>query len=294
MAETLYFTVPHDCNGMTAKWFLKSRCGLSTRMITRLKREKDGILMDGKILRTVDTVVAGASILISLPKEDFSFVEPREGTLDIVYEDSHLLVVNKPPFMPVHPAKQHQTDTLANIVAWYASQKGESYVFRTHNRLDRNTSGLVLMTKDKYSVNLLKNKVYKTYFALVHGSLSGEGTVNAPIGLRDDSKIVRCVRADGSPAVTHYQSIFYTDSCSLLRLWLETGRTHQIRCHMSAMGHPLLGDDLYGGSIELISRQALHCGTMRFLHPVTGEELVLETPMPEDMNRIIQKKKPDR
>ncbi len=265
MAETLYFTVPQDCDGMTAKWFLKSRCGLSTRMITRLKREKDGILMDGKILRTVDTVVAGASILISLPKEDFSFVEPREGTLDIVYEDSHLLVVNKPPFM-----------------------------FRTHNRLDRNTSGLVLMTKDKYSVNLLKNKVHKTYFALVHGSLSGEGTVNAPIGLRDDSKIVRCVRADGSPAVTHYQSIFYTDSCSLLRLWLETGRTHQIRCHMSAMGHPLLGDDLYGGSMELISRQALHCGTMRFLHPVTGEELVLETPMPEDMNRIIQKKKPDR
>ena len=294
MAEKLYFTVPQDCGGMTAKWFLKSRCGLSTRMITRLKREKNGILMDGKILRTVDRVDAGASVVISLPEEDGSFVEPREGVLNIVYEDKHLLVVNKPPFMPVHPAKQHQTDTLANIVAWYAAKKGESYIFRAHNRLDRNTSGLVVMTKDKYSVNLLKNKVHKTYFALVHGCLDGEGTVDAPIGLRDDSKIVRCVRADGSPSVTHYQSIFHTDSITLLRLWLETGRTHQIRCHMSHLGHPLLGDDLYGGSTELISRQALHCASMSFHHPVTGEELVLDAPLPEDMNRIIQKIKPDR
>ncbi|MBQ4170790.1 MAG: RluA family pseudouridine synthase, partial [Ruminococcus sp.] len=198
MAEKLYFTVPQDCGGMTAKWFLKSRCGLSTRMITRLKREKDGILMDGKILRTVDKVDAGASVVISLPEEESSFIEPREGELDIVFEDSHLLVVNKPPYMPVHPAKQHQTDTLANIAVWYAAQKGESYVFRTHNRLDRNTSGLVLIAKDKYSVNLLKNKVRKTYLALVHGQPKEEGTVDAPIGLRDDSKIVRCVRADGS------------------------------------------------------------------------------------------------
>ena len=289
MAEKLYFAVSQDCDGMTAKWFLKSRCGLSTRMITRLKREKDGILMDGKILRTVDKVGAGASIVISLPEEDASFVEPREGLLDIVYEDTHLLVADKPPLMPVHPVKQHQTDTLANIVAWYAAQKGESYVFRAHNRLDRNTSGLVLMTKDKYSVNFLKNKVRKTYFALVHGSLAGEGTIDAPIGLRDDSKIVRCVRTDGSPSVTHYQSIFHTDSISLLRLWLETGRTHQIRCHMSYLGYPLLGDDLYGGSTELIPRQALHCGSIRFIHPVTGKELVLDTPLPEDMNRIIQK-----
>lgn len=287
MAERLFFTVPAECGGMTAKWFLKGRCGLSTRMITRLKREKDGILMDGKILRTVDQVRAGAEIVISLPGEEFSFIEPVEGVLDIVYEDNCLLAVNKPPEMPVHPVKQHQTDTLANIVTWYAAQKGESYVFRTHNRLDRNTSGLVLMAKDKYSVNLLKNQVHKTYLALVHGSLSGEGVIDAPIGLRDGSKIVRCVREDGSPSVTHYRSLFHSTEYSLLSLWLETGRTHQIRCHMSSLGHPLLGDDLYGGSTERIRRQALHCAEMAFSHPVTGERLLLKAPVPEDLERLI-------
>ena len=282
MAEKLYFTVPQDCGGMTAKWFLKSRCGLSTRMITRLKREKDGILMDGKILRTVDKVDAGASVVISLPEEDGSFVEPREGVLNIVYEDKHLLVVNKPPFMPVHPAKQHQTDTLANIVAWYAAKKGESYIFRAHNRLDSNTSGLVVMTKDKYSVNLLKNKVHKTYFALVHGCLDGEGTVDAPIGLRDDSKIVRCVRADGSPSVTHYQSIFHTDSITLLRLWLETGRTHQIRVHFSYIGHPLAGDENYRAKTNPFGRLCLHARTLEFDHPFTHEHMKFEIPEPEE------------
>ena len=155
------------------------------------------------------------------------------------------------------------------------------------NRLDRNTSGLVLMAKDKYSVNLLKNQVHKTYLALVHGSLSGEGVIDAPIGLRDGSKIVRCVREDGSPSVTHYRSLFHSTEYSLLSLWLETGRTHQIRCHMSSLGHPLLGDDLYGGSTERIRRQALHCAEMAFSHPVTGERLLLKAPVPEDMERLI-------
>ena len=291
MAEKLSFTVPSDCDGMTAKWFLKSRCGLSTRMITRLKREKDGILMNRKILRTIDPVTAEAAIVVSLPEEESSFIEPREGELDIVFEDSHLLVVNKPPYMPVHPAKQHQTDTLANIAVWYAAQKGESYVFRTHNRLDRNTSGLVLIAKDKYSVNLLKNKVRKTYLALVHGQPKEEGTVDAPIGLRDDSKIVRCVRPDGSPSVTHYKMLCRAEDHSLVSLWLETGRTHQIRCHMSFIGHPLLGDDLYGGSLELIPRQALHCASLRFTHPVTGEELDLKAPLPQDMRELTDRMK---
>ena len=179
MAEVLRFTVPPDCGGMNAKWFLKSRCGLSTRMITRLKREKDGIMMNGKILRTVDPVEAGAELLIHLPQEENSFLEPVEGELDILFEDSHLLVINKPPFMPVHPVKQHRTDTLANRVAWYAAQKGEPFIFRAHNRLDRNTSGLVLLAKDKFTVNALKGQVHKVYFALVHGKMEGSGTVSA-------------------------------------------------------------------------------------------------------------------
>ena len=287
MAEPLRFIVPEECGGMAAKWFLKSRCGLSTRMITRLKREKDGILMDGKILRSIDPVTAGAEIIINLPSEVSSFIEPVDGSLDIRFEDEHILVVNKPPFMPVHPVKQHQTNTLANIVTCYAQKKGGEYVFRAHNRLDRNTSGLVLIAKDKYSVFKLHNAVRKVYYALVHGRLEGSGTVREPIGLHEDSKIVRHVVESGSPAITHYSSLFSCDDFSLLSLVLETGRTHQIRCHMSFLGHPLLGDDLYGGSLELIDRQALHCGEMSFAHPVSGEMLTVTAPIPEYMKRLI-------
>ena len=290
MAEPLRFTVPAECDGMAAKWFLKSRCGLSTRMITRLKREKDGILMDGKILRTIDPVAAGAEIVINLPGEESSFIVPVEGSLDIRYEDVHLLAVNKPPFMTVHPVKQHQTNTLANLVTAYAQKKGTEYVFRAHNRLDRNTSGLVLIAKDKYSVFKLHGSVCKKYFALVHGRLEGSGTVREPIGLREDSKIVRRVVEGGSPAVTHYRSIFSGDDYSFISLVLETGRTHQIRCHMSYLGHPLLGDDLYGGTTELIDRQALHCGEMSFVHPVSGETVSLKAPLTSDMQRLIDKR----
>ena len=293
MSEVLRFTVPPDCGGMNAKWFLKSRCGLSTRMITRLKREKDGIMMNGKILRTVDPVEAGAELLIHLPQEENSFLEPVEGELDILFEDNHLLVINKPPFMPVHPVKQHRTDTLANRVAWYAAQKGEPFIFRAHNRLDRNTSGLVLLAKDKFTVNALKGQVHKVYFALVHGKMEGSGTVSAPIGLHDDSKIVRHVVSEGSPAVTHYEVLYSAKEISFLRLVLETGKTHQIRCHMRHLGHPLLGDDLYGGSLELISRQARRCVEMTFTPPVTGETVAVTAPIPADMQKIIKKLKED-
>ena len=286
MSEQLSFTVPPDCDGMAAKTFLRWRCGISTRMITRLKRKKDGILMDGKNLRTVDPISSGSVITVTLPEEEMS-IEPVKGALDIVFEDAHLLALNKPPFMPVHPVKQHQTDTLANRVAYYAAQRGEDYVFRAQNRLDRNTSGLVLVCKDRFCINKLKGAVEKTYLALVHGRVERQGRVDLPIALRDGSKIVRCTSPDGKPAVTHYRPLSVFDDISLIELKLETGRTHQIRCHMSSIGHPLLGDDLYGGSPELISRQALHCAEMRFVHPVTGETVSLNVMMPDDMQAVI-------
>ena len=287
MAESLRFIVSEDCNGMNAKWFLKSQCGLSTRMITRLKREKDGILMNGKILRTVDAVQSGAEVVINLPVERSSLIKPVTGELDIRYEDAYVLAVNKPPFMPVHPVKQHQTDTLANLVTAYAQKNGAEYVFRAHNRLDRNTSGLILIAKDKYSVFKLRHNVHKTYFALVHGKLEGSGTIRLPIGLRDDSKIIRYVMESGSPAITHYRSIFSREDYSFISLELETGKTHQIRCHMSYLRHPLLGDDLYGGNLEKMQRQALHCGEIRLCHPVTGKTMCISAPIPADMQRFI-------
>ena len=237
---------------MQAKRYLKQVHGLSARLITKLKNIDGGITMDGELLRAVDQVRAGGTIVISLPEEAF-------------------------------PVKQHQTDTLANIVAFYAEQRGESYVFRAHNRLDRDTSGIVIIAKDKFTINRLKGSVRKKYYALVHGKISESGTVAEPIGLLEDSKIVRHVLPQGSPAVTHYKPLVYNDKASFLSLVLETGKTHQIRCHMSHLGHPLVGDDLYGGKREFINRQALHCGEAVLIHPVTGKKINLRAPLPEDI-----------
>lgn len=288
MAETLRFTVPREYDGKPAKQFLRGCCALSTRMITSLKREKEGILRNGKILRTVDPVFEGEQVVITLPGEESPYIVPQEGAVDAVYEDAFLLIANKPPYMPVHPVKQHQTDTLANRVVWYSRSRGERYVFRAVNRLDRNTSGLVLIAKDRFTVNKLKNSVHKTYLALVHGEMYGEGTVRAPVGLQEDSKIVRRVVAQGTPAVTHYATVYSSKEYSALKLWLETGKTHQIRCHMAYLGHPLLGDDLYGGTRERIARHALHCAAVSFCHPVTGAPVTVRAPLPEDMAAIRQ------
>lgn len=288
MPEQLKFSVEEKHDNMQAKRYLKQVHGLSTRLITRLKNTPDGILMDGKLLRAVDFVKAGAVITVNLPEEQSEYIEPVEGKLEILYEDSFILAVNKPPFMPVHPVKQHQTDTLANIVVYYAQKRGESYVFRAHNRLDRDTSGIVLIAKDKFTINKLKNGVKKTYTALVHGKIGHGGTIAKPIGLLDDSKMVRHVLSEGTPAITHYAPIAFNEQATLLKLQLETGKTHQIRCHMSSMGHPLAGDDLYGGKRDFINRQALHCGTVEFTHPVTSEIITVTAPLPNDIENAVK------
>ena len=288
MPEQLKFTVEPEHDNMQAKRYLKQVHGLSTRLITRLKNTPDGILMDGKLLRAVDFVRAGAVITVNLPGEQSEYIEPVEGKPEILYEDSFILAVNKPPYMPVHPVKQHQTDTLANVVVYYARQRGESYVFRAHNRLDRDTSGVVLIAKDKFTINKLKNNVKKTYTALVHGKIDHGGTIAKPIGLLDDSKMVRHVLSEGTPAITHYAPIAFNEQATLLKLQLETGKTHQIRCHMSSMGHPLVGDDLYGGKRDFINRQALHCGTVEFTHPITNEKVTVTAPLPNDIENAVK------
>ena len=287
MSEQLKFTVPDECDKMLAKNFLRKNCYLSARMITQLVRKKDGIMMNEKILRTIDFVESGAEVIINLPEDRQSQITPVKGNLDICYEDSNLLIVNKPPLMPVHPVKQHQEDTLANLVAYYAAEKSENYTFRAINRLDRYTSGLVLISKDRYSANKLKNSVDKTYYAICHGKIESDGTIKAPIGLLPESKMVRHILKEGKAAITHYHIIYSSRELSFIELNLETGKTHQIRCHMASIGHPLLGDDLYGGSLEKISRQALHCGEMKIKHPITDEEFIVKAKIPNDMMQII-------
>lgn len=287
MDRKLAFHVTDDCDNMLAQRFLRDKCGLSARMITRLKREKNGILMDGKILRTIDYVQSGKNVEIHLPNEK-SEIEPVEGKLNIVFEDDDFLIVDKPPFMPVHPVKQHQNDTLANIVSYYCKTRGEEFTFRAINRLDKDTSGLVIIAKNRFCANSLKNKTHKIYYALCEGNIDKSGTVNAPIALQENSKMVRTVRSDGMPSVTHYKPLISNNKFSLLELWLETGRTHQIRCHMSYIGHTLIGDDLYGGSLEIMSRQALHCGEVNFVHPVTKNCIKVKAELPIDMKKVIK------
>lgn len=202
---------------------------------------------------------------------------------DIVYESRNLVVFNKPAGMPVHPSVRHRSDTLANLFAYLYPD----CVFRAVNRLDKDTSGLCIIAKNAYAANLLQHDCQKIYYAAVHGQTGMTGHIDAPIAREQESIIIRCVRSDGRRAVTDYRKITENEEFSLLEIHLETGRTHQIRVHMSYSGHPLAGDELYGGSRGRIGRQALHCGKITFREPETGEIITAEAELPEDMKSLF-------
>lgn len=286
MENKLTFKVSAENNGINALTFLKKECNVSSRMITRLKREKDGILRNGKLLKTIDTLYAGDLITLKLP-EDKNEIIPIEGELEILYEDESILAVNKPFNMPVHPTKVHQTDTLANLVAFYSENKGEKFTFRAINRLDKDTSGIVVIAKNSYTATRLYKSLEKTYYAVCQGYINESGTINSPIRIKDGHTIERCVSPDGKPSVTHYKPLKSGNNHTLLEIHLETGRTHQIRCHMSSISHPLAGDDMYGGSLHYISRQALHCGQVSLNHPISNEKIVINSSLPKEFNRLL-------
>lgn len=273
------YTVPAEFDGVQTQVFLKSR-GISRRVLTALKRS-GGLTRGGGILRTVDAVHAGEVITLWLDGGETSVAANPELSADIVYEDEDVVVFNKPPFMPVHPSQRHHDDTLANLFA----ARYPGLPFRPINRLDRNTSGLCVCAKNQFAAAALSGSISKVYYAITDGTPPGD-TVDAPIGRLGDSVIERCVTPDGKPAVTHFRKI--AGECrALLRITLETGRTHQIRVHMSHIGFPLCGDDMYGGDCTAISRQALHCGEVEFTLPVSGERITISAPLPEDMAAIL-------
>lgn len=273
--------------------FLKQE-GYSKRNIIALKKYPEKILVNGKwefvnyLLKDGDELVLRLSEEMSSPR-----IEPQDIPLDIIYEDEDILVVNKPPFMPIHPTVNHEKNTLANAVMYYYQKQGQEHVFRCMNRLDANTSGLTIMAKHKYSGAKLgeamrNRKIHREYCAIVWGEdLPDEGCINMPIGKKESSVIERMVRADGLSAITHYQVLQRKNSLALVRLELETGRTHQIRVHMKAIGHPLIGDELYAPEHMLMNRQALHSAKLVFPHPMTGQEMTLECPIPNDMTQMI-------
>lgn len=283
----LTFTVPAEYDGATVQNFLRRGCGLSWRMVVKLKQVPGGISADGVALRTIDRVAAGQRVELILP-EDSVRIEGVELPLSVVYEDESLLLVDKPPYLAVHPSASKPEPTLANAVVAHFEREGQPLSFRPINRLDRNTSGLLLAAKNPHVAYALTGKAYKEYLAVVLGELHGSGTVDAPIRVREGSCITREVGEGGKASVTHWQALDTDGAVTLVRLWLETGRTHQIRVHMAHIGHPLAGDTVYGTDETLLPRHGLHCALLRVEHPLTGEPLCFESPLPEDMASLLR------
>lgn len=283
----LTYPVPSEWDGRRTQDFLRQGCGLSWRMVVRLRNMAGGVTVDGKTRRTIDPVHTGETVVLTLP-EDTLHIEPVELPLSVIYEDDALLVVDKPPFLAVHPSAGRPEPTLANAVVAYWQHQGQSLSFRPVNRLDRNTSGLLLAAKNAHVTYALTRKPQKEYLAVVHGVPSGDGVIDQPIRLREGSIIAREVGEGGKESLTRYTVLATDGTISLLRVVIETGRTHQIRVHMSWAGHPLVGDTLYGSEDGLLARHALHCARMQLTHPLTDTLLDLRAPLPADMRDLLE------
>lgn len=283
--KKLEFTVPESCNNTTVKTFLRKNCAVSARIIAQLKREKDGILRDNKNIKTIDILKSGEKVVLNLPDEENN-IKPVKGDLNILFEDEYIIVFDKPYGIPVHPTKVHQTNTLANFHSYMQKALNQNYKFRAVNRLDKDTSGIVVAAKDKYTASYLFNNIDKTYFAVCEGKINCSGTIDKPIKIKDGHSIQRICALDGQKSITHYEPISVNNNHTLLKIKLETGRTHQIRVHFSSIGHPLAGDDMYGGSLEFINRQALHCGEVNFIHPFSKEKIIIKSDLPMDIKKL--------
>ena len=279
--------------------FLRDELDFSARSISKLKREKN-ILVNGEYKKPTIEVEKGDVITIPIIEQASEF-QGQDLGVDIVYEDFDLVVVDKPPFMVVHPTKSHKESTLANHMAYYLKSEGQEARIRFVNRLDMNTSGLVIIAKNAYahhklSQDMSQKQVEKEYYAIVKGLPREKfGTIDQPIYRETEDSIKRVVDARGQRSVTHYEVLAsYNgddgDIVSLLKVNLETGRTHQIRVHMAYIGHPIISDELYGNlDEELINRQALHARKLIFNQPRLRDDIVVELDLPKDMRNLLER-----
>lgn len=258
--------------------------GVSSSLLKKLKSSKDGIMLNGSFARSIDILSAGDTLKISIKNSGKAADKAVGNNVGVIYNDEDILVLNKPAAMPVHESRNHRGDTLANVAACYTD---DDTAFRAVYRLDRDTSGLVLIAKNELAACKLAGKVKKDYYAVCSGVLSGDGVIDMPIRRVANSIIKRGVFDDGERAVTHWHSVEVKENRTLLRINLETGRTHQIRVHFSHIAHPLVGDTMYGGDTALINRQALHCKTIYFTHPVSCRKMKLECDFPQDFKGLI-------
>ena len=274
---------------MPVRAFLKAHQGISNTIWKRIKNSGT-FAINGVICNATQASVKDGDIItydILRPTD----IVPEDLPLDIRYEDEWLLVINKPAGQLVHPTTKESSGTVGNALMHYFAAKGEAHAFHPVHRLDRDTSGLLLVAKEPQIQYQLSPKGCKNfqreYQAIIQGELTpAAGLIDAPIARALPSIILRKVSPDGQSARTHYRTVKTNGELSLIELQLETGRTHQIRVHMAHLGHPLLGDDLYGGNMDFIQRQALHAFRLSFKHPMTGEKLVITAPPPADFLRI--------
>ncbi|MFO7173482.1 MAG: RluA family pseudouridine synthase [Bacillota bacterium] len=295
--ELMRVVVPPEASGQRLGEFLRRR-GLSRTLINRLKNS-EGILVNGEVRWTIDPVFAGEEVVLLLEDEPSSYVQPEPIPIAVVYEDDDVLAVNKPAGLIVHPARGYRNGTLANAVAYHLQQQGLEVPVRPVHRLDMETSGLVLFAKNPWAHNVMslqleRRLLRREYIAVVSGHLWPEdGQVNAPIRRVPNHPVKHEVGEGGRPALTYYRVVRKLKDADLVELKLDTGRTHQIRVHMAYLGHPLLGDQLYGGPTDRIQRQALHAFRLRFRRPRDGEEITLEAPLPQDMADLIAQLEPE-
>ncbi|HDR4725773.1 RluA family pseudouridine synthase [Bacillus cereus group sp. Sample62] len=293
--EWCEITVPAKWNGISIDSLLKIEWEIPKKLLHQLRMEK-GVTVNGEQRRWNELLKEGDKLQVHMFMEEEYDVEPEYGELDVIYEDDHVLIVNKPEKMDTHPAEKGGTGTLANLVAFHFQMQGLETKVRHIHRLDKDTTGGVVFAKHRIAGAimdrlLMERKIKRTYAALVEGKVKGkQGTIDAAIGRDRHHATRRRVSPKGDQAITYYkvEKYFKKQNATFVTLQLETGRTHQIRVHMSYHGNPLVGDVLYGGQTKYMSRQALHAMKIHFLHPITKEEIEVDVPFPIKLNNIMK------
>jgi len=291
--ELIYICSTYDV-GKKLLDVLQENMKISSRLIRKLKREKR-IYVNGRGSVSINLSVRNNDkILVKLDLEENHFTCEKMD-IKILYEDLDMLVIDKEPFKVVHPTRKHQENTIANGIAYLFKERGLNTKIRFINRLDRDTSGILLIAKNSYAQQIISNQmreniVKKKYIALVHGVLEKEfDTIDLPIDREYEDSIRRCVKEGGQKSITHYKVIKRYNEFTLVEIVLETGRTHQIRVHFSHLNHPLVGDELYGGNSELFNRQALHGKEISFLSVREKKKITVISELPDDFRKLLEK-----
>lgn len=298
MQRRIAYKIDEKYDGKSIERFLRD-LGYTRQSLVDLKKMNENLLIDGKWVYLNHALTAGDELVVQIDEKGFSEkIVPVDLAFKVTYEDEDILVIDKPYDMPIHPSINNYDNTLANAVAYYYKEKGIDITFRCINRLDRDTSGLTIIAKHQVASGILydrmsRREIHREYLAIVEGEdIEDSGIVDLPIGRKPESGIERCIDIkNGEKAVTHYrvENRFYNKA--LVSLWLETGRTHQIRVHMSHIGHPLIGDWLYNPHNKDMKRQALHSHRLSFVHPITNEQMELVSDIPSDMMEVINAEK---